>query len=266
MDKQRLFSNIFFFLDTNFEIKKSWNNENIGKNFKKLVNEKNLEKKVKNKQNFSFSATFSKEGKYQFNIYKCDDEYFVSGFSLDEIEKLVEENKRLTEYSMKDQLTGAYNRYAFWDYGELMLNDIKREDMDLGIIFVDIDNLKLINTKRGYKGGDEIIKSVSNSIKKSIRKSDLYVRFGGDEFIVLLKIKGGKRDILEVICKRILDNVRRTKDNLGTVSLGAVNISNRAVRSTLRSRARDKLLIKHINKAERLSTKSKKLGKNQYLL
>jgi diguanylate cyclase (GGDEF)-like protein len=84
-----------------------------------------------------------------------------------------------------DSVTGLYNR-NFWELinnGSIYYPFITKY---FTLILIDIDNLKEINDSFGHLMGDEVIKIVGQSIKKSIRKEDLGVRYGGDEFITLL--------------------------------------------------------------------------------
>jgi diguanylate cyclase len=86
---------------------------------------------------------------------------------------------------MVDSVTGLNNR----NYWELINNGsifYPYNSKEFTLIIIDIDNLKEINDNLGHLAGDEAIKIVGESIKRNIRKEDLGVRYGGDEFIILL--------------------------------------------------------------------------------
>lgn len=84
-----------------------------------------------------------------------------------------------------DYLTGVWSRGSFEIYiKNRLLDNIKQ---NLGIIYCDIDRLKDINDEHGHLEGDEAIKMATSIIKSSIRKTDIMVRMGGDEFIVVLE-------------------------------------------------------------------------------
>jgi diguanylate cyclase (GGDEF)-like protein len=85
-----------------------------------------------------------------------------------------------------DQLTGLYNRRS----GEQRLTEeigrSLRYGRPLTLLMMDLDNLKEINDKLGHAGGDLVLKSFADRLQRAIRGSDLAVRLGGDEFMVLL--------------------------------------------------------------------------------
>jgi diguanylate cyclase (GGDEF)-like protein len=81
-----------------------------------------------------------------------------------------------------DQLTGLYNRYYFEEsFLKLKEKEIQYNETFQLVVF-DIDGLKKINDSMGHLIGDEVIKKIAQSIKSSIRKSDIIARVGGDEF------------------------------------------------------------------------------------
>jgi diguanylate cyclase (GGDEF)-like protein len=97
-----------------------------------------------------------------------------------EIEQLIEQSKI-------DKLTGLYNKRYFMDN----INDQKLETVGkLTLIFIDIDNFKHVNDSYGHLAGDEVIKAVAQRINKVIRKDDIGIRYGGDEFLIILENTG----------------------------------------------------------------------------
>lgn len=99
---------------------------------------------------------------------------------------LTEANKKLLESSITDYLTNLPNRRHFFEVGIKTLHLAKRENIPLSIICVDIDFFKNINDTYGHDIGDEILKLISRIMEKSIRKSDILARTGGEEFSILL--------------------------------------------------------------------------------
>lgn len=75
------------------------------------------------------------------------------------------------------------------------------------LIVIDVDNLKSLNDSRGHLAGDKAIRIVGQSIIESIRKQDIAVRYGGDEFFVLLA--NTKKAIVEKVINRIKENIRK---------------------------------------------------------
>lgn len=93
---------------------------------------------------------------------------------------------RETELSSHDALTGLLNRRAFLEVGEIEANRALRYPHPVAVIFIDLDNFKLVNDRRGHAAGDAALKAVSVALKKSLRATDTVARLGGDEFAVIL--------------------------------------------------------------------------------
>ncbi|WP_200762760.1 GGDEF domain-containing protein [Nitrosophilus alvini] len=94
--------------------------------------------------------------------------------------------KMLKEMARIDQLTGMYNRKFLEEFVEKAAPQALRSNIRYGILMIDIDYFKMINDTYGHDVGDEAIRTVSKVIKNSIRSSDIAIRFGGEEFLVLL--------------------------------------------------------------------------------
>ncbi|MFZ3135754.1 MAG: GGDEF domain-containing protein [Thermodesulfovibrionales bacterium] len=100
------------------------------------------------------------------------------------------ESKRIMrafkESSIKDALTGLYNRRFLEETSESLVAGIQRRNTTLGFLMCDLDFFKEVNDKYGHDIGDAVLKETSNIIKKGVRNADLAIRFGGEEFLVLL--------------------------------------------------------------------------------
>ncbi len=94
--------------------------------------------------------------------------------------------KRIEDFSI-DPLTGAFNRRSIE----------KRKRAKVAVVFIDIDGFKKINDQ-GYKKGDEMLKIFAKTLKSSIREKDICVRYGGDEFLLILP-KANKDDANKAI-------------------------------------------------------------------
>ena len=101
------------------------------------------------------------------------------------LQSLWQRNKILTKLAMIDGLTGLLNRRGFLVIARELSYLAQRNKENMGILMIDIDRFKDINDKYGHMKGDEVLKGVAGSIKKSTRKSDIVGRFGGEEFIIL---------------------------------------------------------------------------------
>ncbi len=85
-----------------------------------------------------------------------------------------------------DPLTGAYNRRTFHETAERTLALARRANQPLSIILIDIDHFKGINERHGHRTGDEVLRVIADLVRSQLRKEDLLVRFGGEEFCVML--------------------------------------------------------------------------------
>jgi diguanylate cyclase (GGDEF)-like protein len=85
-----------------------------------------------------------------------------------------------------DPLTGAYNRRTFHDIAERELGRARRAGQPFSIIVVDIDHFRPVNEQHGIHTGDEVLRRVADLIRSALRKEDMLVRYGGEEFLVML--------------------------------------------------------------------------------
>jgi diguanylate cyclase (GGDEF)-like protein/PAS domain S-box-containing protein len=99
-------------------------------------------------------------------------------------EKLNEALKQLKSLSLRDDLTGLYNRRGFFTIAveHIKMADRKREKMFM--LFMDLDNLKKINDTLGHHKGDQALVGIANILNETFRRSDIKGRMGGDEFAV----------------------------------------------------------------------------------
>jgi len=102
-----------------------------------------------------------------------------------DVTEIKETQAILEHHATTDHLTGLMNRRT----GLLVLRNLmtqhKRSGGDLCICFVDIDGLKTVNDEFGHESGDWLIRTIGNAVKEAVRDSDLVVRLGGDEFLVI---------------------------------------------------------------------------------
>lgn len=103
-----------------------------------------------------------------------------------EIKRRVLAEKELEKIANLDELTGIYNRRKINSLLELEINREKRYKRDLSIIFFDVDNFKKINDELGHNIGDDVLEKISLLVKDTVRKTDYFGRWGGEEFIIIL--------------------------------------------------------------------------------
>ena len=104
-----------------------------------------------------------------------------------------------------DQLTQLPNRRYFDEYCRLLTSRRRSTDR-VAIVTVDVDHFKLFNDRYGHQVGDVVLRSIANAIQASVREEDVPVRFGGEEFLVLLR--NPSEGIALEIGERIRENVR----------------------------------------------------------
>lgn len=118
---------------------------------------------------------------------------------------LIQPQGNLYKYAYRDLFTGLYNR-NYWE--QLISGMIQRPiPKRFTLIIIDVDNLKKLNDNKGHLAGDKAIRIVGKSIRESIRKQDIAIRYGGDEFFILLA--NTKKAIVEKVINRIKENIRK---------------------------------------------------------
>ncbi|MEM7273927.1 MAG: EAL domain-containing protein [Actinomycetota bacterium] len=86
-----------------------------------------------------------------------------------------------------DTLTGLPNRAELFRILEESIAEHQREDLVLGVLFLDLDRFKLVNDSMGHEVGDELLKIVADRLRSTVRSTDVVARLGGDEFVVLCR-------------------------------------------------------------------------------
>jgi diguanylate cyclase (GGDEF)-like protein len=121
---------------------------------------------------------------FTVSINRYDKENYIINFS--DISDAMTEKLQLQKQIVRDQLTKAYNRVYFEKNIDSLIASNTSEDKNTGIIFFDIDYFKEVNDTYGHKAGDDVLKIIVDLVKKNIRSSDKLIRWGGEEFLILL--------------------------------------------------------------------------------
>jgi diguanylate cyclase (GGDEF)-like protein len=95
-------------------------------------------------------------------------------------------NEQLREMAFRDGLTGLYNHRYFQDLMDNELSRSRRYKKPISLIMFDLDHFKKINDEYGHPVGDIVLEKVSRTIENTIRASDLAIRYGGEEFAIVL--------------------------------------------------------------------------------
>ena len=94
--------------------------------------------------------------------------------------------EREKQSARRDVLTGAANRRAFNEFGELEIKRCRRYGHPFSLLYIDVDNFKTINDRFGHREGDRLLKLISDTLVTNFRDTDMVARIGGDEFAVIL--------------------------------------------------------------------------------
>lgn len=101
-------------------------------------------------------------------------------------DQIFEEYKRLSELSLTDPLTGAYNRRALDTFLKSRLSESSRHGIPVSCVMFDIDHFKDVNDTHGHQVGDVVIKDISDLVRSLCRQEDALIRYGGEEYLVIL--------------------------------------------------------------------------------
>lgn len=138
-------------------------------------------------------------------------------------QRLAVQAEELRNLSLRDGLTGLYNRRGFLELSQQVVRVAEREKHRLALLFVDLDGLKRINDKLGHGFGDRAIGEAAELLRSTCRATDLVARLGGDEFVVLAsKVEGDSVEILKGRLDRAVAELNRQpgRDYAVAFSLG----------------------------------------------
>ncbi len=102
--------------------------------------------------------------------------------------------KKIMKMASQDDLTGLANRRNLNEHVAILIEECGADNKGVIVFLLDVNGFKRINDTYGHALGDEILVAIADSINKSIRDTDLSVRYGGDEFVVVISAKAGRGD------------------------------------------------------------------------
>jgi two-component system cell cycle response regulator len=150
--------------------------------------------------------------------------YFRFSITDEKQEKIL---RQLYESSVRDSLTGAYNRHFFLERFSAELAYATRHSSQASLLMFDVDHFKKVNDTYGHPAGDAVLKGVAAATTRLLRTEDIFARYGGEEFVVLLRgiglpgaARAGER------LRRALEELRTRSDDVliaVTVSVGVVS-------------------------------------------
>lgn len=132
-------------------------------------------------------------------------------------------NRRLTELSRTDSLTGLTNRRGLDESLSQLWADASGNETPLAVVMIDVDYFKKYNDHYGHPLGDECLKKVAAVLATSVRDIDQVARYGGEEFVIVMP--GADREIACQIAGRVRENVERLREEHATSPVGYVTVS-----------------------------------------
>jgi diguanylate cyclase (GGDEF)-like protein/PAS domain S-box-containing protein len=181
-------------------------------------------------------------------------EVFTERSSRRELEEKV---RSLEAVALVDHVTSVPNRRYLQTQVETAVQERRRYGIEIGILFLDVDGFKRINDSYGHPMGDSVLETVAETLKASSRPTDVFGRWGGDEFLGIVRF--ADRDVLEKVaarCGSLVESslVRREGVSMKvTVSIGGTLIGDRDDAGSVVERA-DRLMYASKKRGESLIT------------
>jgi diguanylate cyclase (GGDEF)-like protein len=137
--------------------------------------------------------------------------------------QLIENEARLRELSIRDPLTGLFNRRYLEESLALEMIRAARKHYPIGVIMADIDHFKRFNDTYGHAAGDEVLVQIANLLHTHVRSSDVTCRYGGEEFILILP--DASLEITQMRAEQIQEGARQLHVQYEGQTLEAVTLS-----------------------------------------
>jgi diguanylate cyclase (GGDEF)-like protein/PAS domain S-box-containing protein len=131
------------------------------------------------------------------------------GHTVEAVQRIRLQNE-LRDQATRDPLTGVFNRRYFREAIELEVERSRRSGRPIGFLLIDVDRFKQINDTYGHQTGDVVLREVALFLKDQVRASEMVVRYGGDEFLIVLT---DPDDAIQTIRKRIAEALTRWNES-----------------------------------------------------
>lgn len=129
----------------------------------------------------------------------------------------------LVDQASIDSLTQCYSRNSGEEIIDVQFKISKRQNMPFSLVFVDLDNFKAINDRYGHEAGDRVLANAAASIRRNARGSDVIVRWGGEEFVILLPNTDAEGTLKSIRRLRNIGLGARPDGKMMTASFGIVD-------------------------------------------
>jgi len=176
---------------------------------------------------------------------------------LDSVRRAYE--RKILKMSVTDQLTGCYNRFMANSMGDLSIEQAKRSLVPIAVLMIDIDDFKVINDRHGHSEGDEVLKVITKSIGDTLRKSDVFFRWGGEEFLVILN------DCSEISTNVLAEKILHTIENTHYVTKSMVTLNITASIGYVVYSPEMSEFSTMVNYADKAMYRAKQSGKNKVI-
>lgn len=160
-------------------------------------------------------------------------------------------NEALEKVTITDRLTGAYNRFYFENTAMIEIERSHRYGSPLSLMIFDLDFFKKINDQWGHGYGDAVLKRMSSEVMSSIRTTDIFARWGGEEFVVLMPETDQRNAVMAA------EKLRRSLGQILHTSIGRVTASFGVAEHRYGEQ-----LENWFSRADRAMYRSKSLGRN----
>lgn len=129
----------------------------------------------------------------------------------------------LRESNLRDAMTGLHNRRFLEEYIETLAASMQRRKTQMPILMLDLDYFKMVNDTYGHDAGDTVLKALAKVLTQSVRRSDMVIRYGGEEFLIILQDTNGEG--AELAAEKIRAAVEALKIQLtGTILQKTISI------------------------------------------
>ena len=162
-------------------------------------------------------------------IYSKHGNVIGSSLVIRDITEVTHMLNKMEALAITDPLTGAFNRRYFLTQVDRQMSAIKRHNMSMGILILDIDHFKRVNDTYGHLVGDRVLQGIVQIMKKQLRSDDVLARYGGEEFIIMSTEKS--EEGLFAFAERLRKTIEKEPIAIEeliipiTVSVGAVMVS-----------------------------------------